>query len=77
MMRKRTAKRRIPVSGTTPMIIGLLLMGLPPIILAYFALRKQRPMFYFAVALILMGLGYLATTPTPVGVARAVLGQRM
>jgi hypothetical protein len=65
------------VNGYAPSIIGLLLLGLPPIILAYIALRKQRPVFYFAVALILMGLGYLATTPTPVGVARAVLGQRM
>jgi hypothetical protein len=65
------------VTGYTPSIIGLLLLGLPPIILAYVALRKQRPVFYFAVALILMGLGYLATTPTPTGIARAVLGQRL
>ena len=65
------------MSGYTPSIIGLLLLGLPPILLAWMALRKQKPVFYFAVALILMGLGYLATTPTPVGVARAVLGQRM
>ena len=65
------------MSGYTPSIIGLLLLGLPPILLAWMALRKRKPVFYFAVALILMGLGYLATTPTPVGVARAVLGQRM
>jgi hypothetical protein len=65
------------VTGYTPSIIGLLLLGLPPIILAYIALRRQRPVFYFAVALILMGLGYLATTPTPTGIARAVLGQRL
>jgi uncharacterized membrane protein YccC len=65
------------VSGYIPTIIGLLLMGLPPILLAYIALRKQKPVFYFAVALILMGLGYMATTPTPTGLARAVIGQRM
>lgn len=65
------------MSGYTPTIIGLLLMGLPPIMLAYIALRKQKPVFYFAVALILMGLGYMATTPTPTGLARAVLGQRL
>jgi hypothetical protein len=65
------------VSDYTPSIIGLLLLGLPPILLAWIALRRQKPVFYFAVALILVGLGYLATTPTPVGLARAVLGQRM
>jgi hypothetical protein len=65
------------VSGYTPTILGLLLLGLPPILLAWIALRKQKPVFYFAVALILVGLGYLATTPTPVGLARAVIGQRM
>jgi hypothetical protein len=65
------------VSGYTPMILGLLVMGLPLILLAYYAFRKQRQFFLFSVALILMGLGYLATTPTPVGVARAVLGQRL
>jgi dipeptide/tripeptide permease len=65
------------VNAYTPSILGLLLLGLPPIVLAWVALRKQRPVFFFALALILMGLGYLATTPTPVGVARAVLGHRM
>jgi predicted small integral membrane protein len=65
------------MTGNTPMILGLALLGLPPILLAWIAFRKQRPIFFFCVALILMGLGYLATTPTPVGFARAVIGTRL
>jgi hypothetical protein len=59
-----------------PTLIGCLIMGLPPILLAYIVFRRQRPIFFFAVALILMGLGYLATTNTPINVARNLMGSR-
>ena len=59
-----------------PTILGCLIMGLPAVLLAWIAFRRERPIFWFAVALIVVGLGYLATTPTPQGVARLVLGAR-
>ena len=59
-----------------PTILGCLIIGLPAILLAWIAFRRQRPIFFFALALIVVGLGYLATTPTPQGLARAVLGAR-
>jgi dipeptide/tripeptide permease len=60
-----------------PTLLGCLIMGLPAILLAWIAFRRQRPIFFFAVALIVVGLGYLATTPTPQGLAQVVLGVRM
>jgi dipeptide/tripeptide permease len=65
------------MAAYVPLLLGCLVMALPAILLAWIAFRRQRPIFYFAVALILVGIGYLATTPTPLGVARAVLGQRL
>jgi hypothetical protein len=64
------------MNALIPTLIGSLIMGLPAILLAWLVFRRQRPIFYFAVALILMGLGYLATTNTPVGIARTVMGVR-
>jgi hypothetical protein len=43
-----------------PTLIGCLLMGLPSVLLAWIALRRDRAIFWFAVALIFVGLGYLA-----------------
>ena len=65
------------MDALVPTILGCLIMGLPAILLAWIAFRRQRPIFFFAVALIVVGLGYLATTPTPQGLAKAVLGVRM
>ena len=59
-----------------PVVIGCLIMGLPAVLLAWIAFRRERALFLFALALILVGLGYLATTPTPIGVARLVLGSK-
>ena len=52
-------------------------MGLPAILLAWIAFRRERAIFWFALALIVVGLGYLATTPTPEGVAKVVMGKRI
>ena len=60
-----------------PTILGCLIMGLPAVLLAWIAFRRERALFLFALALILVGLGYLATTPTPIGVARLVLGSKL
>ncbi len=57
-------------------LIGSLVMGLPALVVAWFAFRRQRPIFFFAVALILVGLGYLATTNAPTGIALAILGAK-
>jgi dipeptide/tripeptide permease len=65
------------MSAYIPTLLGCLIMGLPAVLLAWIALRRERAIFWFACALILVGLGYLATTPTPVGVAKVVFGQRL
>lgn len=66
-----------PLSAFTPIILGSLVMGVPAVILAWIAFRKERAIFWFAVALILVGLGYLATTQAPIGVAKLVFGQKL
>jgi dipeptide/tripeptide permease len=46
-----------------PSIVGALIVGLPALILALLLFwRKLRPVFWFALALIVIGLGYLAST---------------
>jgi hypothetical protein len=64
------------MDSLVPTLIGTFVMGLPVIVLAWFLFRRQRPIFFFTLALILVGLGYLATTQAPLNVARAVLGSR-
>jgi hypothetical protein len=64
------------MDSLVPTLIGTFLMGLPVIVLAWFLFRRQRPIFFFALALTLMGLGYLATTQAPISVARTVMGTR-
>src|SRR5262245_14192905 len=44
-------------------VVGALLLGVPAFIVAYFALfMRRRPVFWFALALIAVGLGYLGST---------------
>jgi len=58
-----------------PDLLGGLIVGVPAIIVAYFALwRRQRPVFWFAVALILVGIGYLVAVGTTADIANLVLG---
>lgn len=60
-----------------PTLLGSLVMGVPSIALAWIAFRKERAIFWFAVALIVVGLGYLATTPTPETLAKVMLGHKI
>jgi hypothetical protein len=46
-----------------PELLGGLVVGVPALIVAYLALwRRRRPVFWFALALIVVGVGYLAAT---------------
>jgi dipeptide/tripeptide permease len=65
------------VGAYLPILLGSLVMGLPAILLAWIAFRRERPIFWFAVALIVVGLGYLATTQAPVGIAKLIFGQKL
>ncbi|MCB1521497.1 MAG: hypothetical protein KDJ37_13095 [Hyphomicrobiaceae bacterium] len=59
----------------TPKILGIVILGLPLLLVAWAALwRRHRPVFYFALALIVVALGYLAATGATDDIAQAVLG---
>ena len=60
-----------------PTLLGCLIMAVPAVLPAWIAFRRERALFWFAVALIVVGLGYLATTPTPEGIAKVVMGRRL
>lgn len=58
-----------------PDTVGGLILGVPAIIIAYVALwRSQRAVFWFAVALILVGVGYLVATGAAADIGRLVTG---
>ena len=65
------------MSAYLPTLLGALVMGLPCVLLAWIAFRKERAIFWFAVALIVVGLGYLATTPTPENLAKLMFGHKL
>ena len=47
----------------SPTVIGALIVGVPSLFLAYvFFFWRRRPIFWFVVALVVVGLGYLAST---------------
>jgi dipeptide/tripeptide permease len=55
-------------------LAGAVILGVPLIVLAWAALwRRQRPVFWFALALILVGLGYLIATGATDDIARSVV----
>ena len=55
-------------------LAGAVILGVPLILVAYAALwRRQRPVFWFAVALILVGLGYLMATGATDDIARSIV----
>jgi len=59
----------------SPEMLGGLIVGVPALLIAYLVLwRRQRPVFFFAVALILVGVGYLVATGAAADVAHYVLG---
>lgn len=43
-------------------LVGGLVLGIPLLIVSWWFLRRNRAVYLFAVALILVGLGYLAAT---------------
>lgn len=56
----------------SPSLIGTVALAVPAILIAYWALwRRQRPVFFFALVLIAIGVGYLNMTG-----ATADIGQR-
>jgi dipeptide/tripeptide permease len=58
-----------------PVALGALIVGVPAVVVAYLALFKApRAIFWFALALIVVGLGYLGATGALVDIADAVLG---
>jgi hypothetical protein len=58
----------------SPDIAGAIILGLPAFIIAYLGLwRKNRPVFWFAMALVAVGLGYLGSTGALADVADTVI----
>jgi hypothetical protein len=43
-------------------LVGLIVLALPLVVLFSLLFRRRRPIFLFALALIVVGLGYLAAT---------------
>jgi dipeptide/tripeptide permease len=59
-------------------LAGAVILGVPPIVLAWAALwRRQRPVFWFVLALILVGLGYLMATGATDDIARTIVPARV
>lgn len=56
----------------TPKIAGAVILGVPLILIAWVFLRRQRPVLWFAIAAILVGLGYLMATGATDDIARRV-----
>lgn len=60
-----------------PQALGLIVIAIAMLIVYVVALRKQsRGVWLFALALLAVGLGYLATTPAPTEIARFIFGQQ-
>jgi dipeptide/tripeptide permease len=59
----------------SPLVLGALIVGVPAALVAFIALRRQpRGILLFALALILVGLGYLGSTGALVDIADTVMG---
>jgi dipeptide/tripeptide permease len=57
-------------------LAGAVILGIPLIVVAWVALRRQpRPVLWFALALILVGLGYLMATGAIDDIARSIVPQ--
>lgn len=60
----------------TPKLIGAVLLGLPLLIAAWALLwRRNRPVFWFALALIAVSLGYLMATGATDDIADRLIPQ--
>jgi len=59
-------------------LAGAVILGVPLILIAWLLLRRQaRAVFLFALALIVVGLGYLAATGATDDIARGMLPGRV
>jgi len=59
-------------------LAGAVLLGVPALLVAWMLLRRRaRAVFLFAVALIVVGLGYLAATGATDDIARSLLPGRV
>ncbi len=57
-------------------LIGALVLGVPALIIAYVAFFwRRRPIFWFVVALVLVGLGYLGSTGALREIGAFVVGE--
>ena len=57
-------------------LAGAAILAIPAIIMAWAVLwRRQRPVFWFAVALIVVGVGYLTATGATEDIARHLVPQ--
>lgn len=58
-----------------PTIIGALVVGIPALLIAYVAFwGRQRSIFWFVLALVVAGLGYLGSTGALADIANLILG---
>jgi hypothetical protein len=58
-----------------PQLIGLATIGLAMLLVCWVLFRRRRAILLIALLICALGLGYLASTPVPTQVARAVFGQ--
>lgn len=59
----------------TPTVVGAFIIGLPAIVVTILLFwRRLQPVFWFALALIVVGIGYLAATGATADIAQLVLG---
>ena len=60
----------------SPTVIGALAIAVPALFIAYVAFWfRRRPIFWFVVALLIVGLGYLASTGALREIGILVLGE--
>ena len=60
----------------TPKIAGAAILAMPLLVVAWALLwRRNRPVFWFALALIAVGIGYLAATGATDDIAARVIPQ--
>jgi len=60
----------------TPKIAGAIVLGLPLLVVAWALLwRRNRPVFWFALALIAVALGYLMATGSTDDIASRIVPQ--
>ena len=65
----------MPIDTSPPQLAGLLLIAIVAILIGWLALRRQpRAIKLFALALLVVSLGYLATTRVPIDTVRTVFG---